>query len=79
MVAHDRWFLESVGTQILELEGGRGYFFKGTWSQWRKEKAQRELNTSRQMAKQQAEIARLERFVNRFGAKRPRPSRHSLA
>ncbi len=69
MVAHDRWFLESVGTQILELEGGRGYFFKGTWSQWRKEKAQRELNTSRQMAKQQAEIARLERFVNRFGAK----------
>jgi ATP-binding cassette, subfamily F, member 3 len=69
MVAHDRWFLESVGTQILELEGGRGYFFKGTWSQWRKEKAQRELNTSRQMAKQQDEIARLERFINRFGAK----------
>jgi ATP-binding cassette subfamily F protein 3 len=69
MVAHDRWFLESVGTQILELEGGRGFFFKGTWSQWRKEKAQRELNTSRQMAKQQDEIARLERFINRFGAK----------
>ncbi|MBO9532241.1 MAG: ABC-F family ATP-binding cassette domain-containing protein [Solirubrobacteraceae bacterium] len=69
MVAHDRWFLEAVGTSILELEGGRGYFFKGTWSQWRKEKAQRELNTSRQMAKQQEEIARLERFINRFGAK----------
>ncbi|MBJ7473262.1 MAG: ABC-F family ATP-binding cassette domain-containing protein, partial [Solirubrobacteraceae bacterium] len=69
MVAHDRWFLESVGNSILELEGGRANFFKGTWSMWRKEKAQRELNLNRQMAKQQAEIDRLDRFINRFGAK----------
>ncbi|MDO9355609.1 MAG: ABC-F family ATP-binding cassette domain-containing protein [Solirubrobacteraceae bacterium] len=69
MVAHDRWFLEAVGNSILELEGGRANFFKGTWSMWRKEKAQRELNLNRQMAKQQAEIDRLDRFINRFGAK----------
>ncbi len=69
MVAHDRWFLEAVGNSILELEGGRANFFKGTWSMWRKEKAQRELNLNRQMAKQQAEIERLEKFINRFGAK----------
>lgn len=69
MVAHDRWFLESVGNSILELEGGRANFFKGTWSMWRKEKATRELNLSRQMAKQQAEIDRLDKFINRFGAK----------
>ncbi len=69
MVAHDRWFLESVGNSILELEGGRANFFKGTWSMWRKEKATRELNLNRQMAKQQAEIDRLDRFINRFGAK----------
>ena len=24
LVAHDRWFLEAVGTAVLELEGGRG-------------------------------------------------------
>jgi ATP-binding cassette subfamily F protein 3 len=69
MVAHDRWFLEAVGNSILELEGGRANFFKGTWSMWRKEKAQRELNLNRQMAKQQAEIERLDQFINRFGAK----------
>ncbi|MFL5871491.1 MAG: ATP-binding cassette domain-containing protein, partial [Solirubrobacterales bacterium] len=29
LVAHDRWFLESVGTSVLELEAGRGRFFAG--------------------------------------------------
>src|SRR5262249_4302680 len=37
MVAHDRWFLEAVGTAVLELEAGRSRFFKGTWANWRKE------------------------------------------
>src|SRR5436305_11235306 len=27
LVAHDRWFLESVGTAVLELEAGRSRFF----------------------------------------------------
>ena len=43
LVAHDRWFLEAVGTSVLELEAGRAKFFKGTWHAWRVEKAQREL------------------------------------
>ena len=29
LVAHDRWFLEAVGTSVLELEAGRGKFFTG--------------------------------------------------
>ncbi len=29
LVAHDRWFLEAVGTSVLELEAGRGRFFAG--------------------------------------------------
>jgi len=68
LVAHDRWFLESVGTSVLELEGGRGKFFAGTWHQWRKEKAARELALGRAIERQQAEIERLERFVTRFRA-----------
>jgi ATP-binding cassette subfamily F protein 3 len=68
LVAHDRWFLEAVGTSVLELEGGRGRFFKGTWHAWRKEKAARELALGRAIEKQQAEIAALERFVDRFRA-----------
>ena len=31
LVAHDRWFLEAVGTSVLELEAGRGKFFPGPW------------------------------------------------
>src|SRR3954451_16093113 len=68
LVAHDRWFLEAVGTSVLELEGGRARFFKGTWHAWRKEQAARELALGRAIEKQEAEIARLERFVTRFRA-----------
>jgi ATP-binding cassette subfamily F protein 3 len=68
LVAHDRWFLEAVGTAVLELEAGRGRFFKGTWHAWRREKAARELALGRAIDKQEAEIERLERFVTRFRA-----------
>jgi ATP-binding cassette subfamily F protein 3 len=69
LVAHDRWFLEAVGTAVLELEAGRGRFFPGTWTQWRKEQAAREIALGRAIDRQQAEIARLEKFVERFRAK----------
>src|SRR3954464_6578085 len=68
LVAHDRWFLEAVGTSVLELEGGRARFFKGTWHAWRAEKAQRELALGRAIEKQEAEIDKLQRFVDRFRA-----------
>src|SRR3712207_6122208 len=68
LVAHDRWFLEAVGTSVLELEAGRGKFFKGSWHAGRKEQAQRELALGRAIERQQAEIARLESFVARFRA-----------
>jgi ATP-binding cassette, subfamily F, member 3 len=68
LVAHDRWFLESVGTAVLELEAGRSRFFPGPWHAWRKEHAARELALGRAIERQQAEIERLERFVTRFRA-----------
>jgi ATP-binding cassette, subfamily F, member 3 len=66
LVAHDRWFLEAVGTAVLELEAGRSRFFAGTWHNWRKEQAARELALGKSIDKQQAEIARMERFIERF-------------
>jgi ATP-binding cassette, subfamily F, member 3 len=66
LVAHDRWFLEAVGTSVLELEAGRGRFFAGPWHAWRTEKANRELALGRAIERQRAEIARMERFVERF-------------
>jgi ATP-binding cassette subfamily F protein 3 len=66
LVAHDRWFLEAVGTAVLELEAGRSRFFAGTWAQWRKEQAARDIALGKAIDKQQAEIERMERFIERF-------------
>jgi ATP-binding cassette subfamily F protein 3 len=75
LVAHDRWFLEAVGTAVLELYGGAGgvssrsRFFAGSWHAWRREQAAREIALGKAIDKQEAEIARMERFVERFRAK----------
>jgi ATP-binding cassette subfamily F protein 3 len=66
LVAHDRWFLESVGTSVLELEAKRARFFAGPWHAWRKEQAAREIALGKAIERQQAEIERMERFVERF-------------
>jgi ATP-binding cassette subfamily F protein 3 len=70
LVAHDRWFLEAVGTAVLELDGSpptpRSRFFPGTWHQWRREQAAREMALGKAIDKQQAEIERMERFIERF-------------
>jgi ATP-binding cassette subfamily F protein 3 len=66
LVAHDRWFLEAVGTSVLELEVGRARFFPGSWHAWRREAAARDIQLGKQIEKQQAEIARMERFIERF-------------
>jgi len=66
LVAHDRWFLEAVGTSVLELEAKRGRFFAGPWHAWRKEQAAREIARGKAIERQEAEIARMERFVERF-------------
>ena len=68
LVAHDRWFLEAVGTAVLELERDRGRYFPGPWHAWRKEKAARALADQRAAARQREEVERLERFVSRFRA-----------
>ena len=69
LVAHDRWFLEAVTTAVLELDRGRSVFFPGQWHVWRREQAARALHAEKEAARQAEDIARLERFVERFGAK----------
>src|SRR3954451_24497689 len=66
LVAHDRWFLEAVGTSVLELEAQRGRFFAGPWHAWRQEQAKRQIALGKAIERQQAEIERMERFVERF-------------
>jgi ATP-binding cassette subfamily F protein 3 len=70
LVAHDRWFLEAVTTAVLELEGGRSLYFAGPWHEWRREKASRALSAGKAIQRYDADIARLERFVERFRYKK---------
>src|SRR5215467_5075207 len=78
LVAHDRWFLEAVTTATLELEAGRGTFFPGPWHAWRREKAARMLHAQKETARVEADIARLERFVERFRYKRSKAAQAKL-
>ena len=70
LVAHDRWFLEAVATAVLELEAGRSLFFRGPWHDWRREKAARAIAAGKAVARHEVDIARLERFVERFRYKK---------
>jgi ATP-binding cassette subfamily F protein 3 len=70
LVAHDRWFLESVTTAVLELEGGRGLYFSGPWHQWRLERAARAQAAAKSVHRVGNDIERLERFVERFRYKK---------
>src|ERR671937_383633 len=70
LVAHDRWFLEAVTTAVLELEGGRSLFFPGPWHAWRREKASRASAAAKTAERVGEDIARLERFVERFRYKK---------
>jgi ATP-binding cassette, subfamily F, member 3 len=70
LVAHDRWFLEAVATATLELEAGASTFFPGPWHAWRREKAERMAHAEKNAARLGADIARLERFVERFRYKK---------
>ena len=57
-------------TAVLELEGGRALYFAGPWHEWRREKASRALAAGKAVQRYDADIARLERFVERFRYKK---------
>ena len=65
-VSHDRWFLESVATSVLELDRGKGRLTKGSYSHWRRDRAERLAMQADQYERQQEELAHLQRFVDRF-------------
>jgi ATP-binding cassette subfamily F protein 3 len=66
LVAHDRWFLEAVGTAVLELDNGKSTFFAGPWHAYRQEMAARASLQATMAKRQEEELERLEHFVARF-------------
>jgi ATP-binding cassette, subfamily F, member 3 len=70
LVAHDRWFLEAVTTSVLELTPGGPQFFAGPWHEWRREKMARAAAAASTAERVSVDIARLQRFVDRFRYKK---------
>src|ERR687884_624241 len=66
LVAHDRWFLEAGTTAVPEPENGKSVYFPGAWHVWRREQAARDLHQAKTAERQAEQLARLERFVERF-------------
>ncbi len=51
MVTHDRYFLERVCNQIIELEGGKLYRYNGNYAEYLEKKAIRQETESAELAK----------------------------
>lgn len=65
IVSHDRYFLDKVTTETLELSRGKLDKYAGNYSRYIDLKAEKVASQVKQYDKQQKEIASLEDFVNR--------------
>ena len=75
VISHDRAFLNALCTGILELRGGTLNRYTGNYDDYMKEKEARKEQQAASFKSQQREIAHLQRFVDRFGAKASLASR----
>ncbi len=75
VISHDRAFLNALCTGILEMRGGTLNRYTGNYDDYMGEKEARKLQQASAFKNQQREIAHLQRFVDRFGAKASMASR----
>ncbi|HTQ30664.1 MAG TPA: ABC-F family ATP-binding cassette domain-containing protein [Opitutaceae bacterium] len=75
VISHDRAFLNTLCTGILELRGGTLNRYTGNYDDFIQEKENRHAQQLARFKNQQREIAHLQRFVDRFGAKATLASR----
>lgn len=69
LVSHDRHLLDRATNRTVEVRAGTLESFAGNLTAWTRERAARDAQLRATAARQQDEIAKLERFVERFGAK----------
>ncbi|WP_372761115.1 ATP-binding cassette domain-containing protein [Pseudoalteromonas sp.] len=69
LISHDREFLDAVVDQIWHIDKQLINVYKGNYSQFERQKAERLLQQQAMFEKQQEQIAHLEQFITRFKAK----------
>ncbi len=66
MTSHDREFLNRTVTKIAEIDGGEVVLYSGNYDFYERERGLREANREAAYARQQAMLAKEQRFIDRF-------------
>lgn len=69
LISHDRDFMDGVATQVLSLEQQQLTLYRGNYSQFERQRSERLRLQQAQYEKQQARVAEIQSFVDRFKAK----------
>jgi ATPase subunit of ABC transporter with duplicated ATPase domains len=68
MTSHDRDFMNRLVSRIAEIDGGEITAYTGNYDFYERERALREANREAAYARQQAMLAKEQRFIERFSA-----------
>jgi ATPase subunit of ABC transporter with duplicated ATPase domains len=68
MTSHDRDFMNRIVSKIAEIDGGEITVYSGNYDFYERERAIRETNKEAAYARQQAMLAKEQRFIDRFKA-----------
>jgi ATPase subunit of ABC transporter with duplicated ATPase domains len=68
MTSHDREFMNRVTMKIAEIDSGEITVYSGNYDFYERERAIREANREAAYARQQAMLAKEQRFIDRFAA-----------
>src|ERR1700674_5809122 len=66
MTSHDREFMNRIVTKVAEIDGGEITMYSGNYDFYERERAIRETNREASYARQQAMLAKEQRFIDRF-------------
>ena len=66
MTSHDREFMNRIVSKIAEIDGGEITVYSGNYDFYEQERAIREANREAAYARQQAMLAKEQRFIERF-------------
>jgi ATPase subunit of ABC transporter with duplicated ATPase domains len=66
MTSHDRDFMNRIVTRVAEIDGGEVTMYSGNYDFYERERAIREANREAAYARQQAMLAKEQRFIERF-------------
>jgi ATPase subunit of ABC transporter with duplicated ATPase domains len=68
MTSHDREFMNRIVARIAEIDDGEITAYSGNYDFYERERAQRDANREAAYARQQAMLAKENRFIERFSA-----------